>query len=241
VNYVDETLAALKKHREQHDAVVVSYSGGKDSLCVMEMCTRTFPKVEAFIMEFVPGLSGVDRICEFAKAKWGITVRRYLHWAAAQAMADGSYCDLHWKKNISKITLAHVYRQVRAETGIELIAVGAKRADPVWRKRALKLNMGKMGAVINPIEGWQKMHVLAYLKSRGLPVGVGVLRADNASNGTSGTCDLTVNSILWLHDTQPDDYKKLVAVFPYCEAVVWRRTFYGIGKTYTKESKPDGT
>lgn len=68
MNYVDETLAALKKYREQHDSVVVSYSGGKDSLCVMELCTRTFPKVEAFIMELVPGLSQSNKACEFAKA-----------------------------------------------------------------------------------------------------------------------------------------------------------------------------
>lgn len=156
-------------------------------------------------------------------------------------MADGAYCDLHWKKKISKITLAHVYRQVRAETGIELIAVGAKRADSVWRKRALKRNMGKMGAVINPIEGWQKMHVLAYLKSRGLPIGLGEAGTGSATNGTSGVRDLTVDGILYLHDTNPEDFKKVVAVFPYCEAVVWRRTFYGIGKTYTTEAKPDGT
>ena len=62
--------------------------------------------------------------------------------------------------------------------------------------------------------------VFAYLKNQKIPL--------PPSSGRAATgVDLSTPSILWLHDTYPADYEKLRAHFPYVQAVVERRRFYG--------------
>ena len=315
MQYIDETLADLTKARERLDSVIVSYSGGKDSLVVADLCLRTFKHVEFFFMEFVPGLSMSDEVVEDAKKRWGVTVRRYLHWSAINAIADSVYCD-GWKKQIKKATLTDIYTQVRRDTGLETIATGAKRADGIWRKRVMASSKST-GDVLWPIAGWQKAHILAYLHTRKIPVpdsegsnangvdlnaiadsvycdgwkkkikkatltdiytqvrrdtgleaiATGAKRADGiwrrrvmASSKSTGDVlwpiagwqkahilaylhtrkipvpdsegsnangvDLSVPSLLWLFDKHPDDFRRLLHVFPYAQAVVERRRFY---------------
>lgn len=221
MQYIDETLQELAEARKRYSSVIVSFSGGKDSIVVMDLCRRTFPKVEAFFMEFVPGLSMSDEIVRMAKDRWGITCRRYLHWVTVNCLAAGTYCDNHWRREIRKMTLADVYTQVRRDTGMSLIATGAKRADGIWRRRVMA-STKDTGAVVNPLAGWQKAHVLAYLKLNKIPV------PDSEGSNANGV-DLTVPSLLWLHDTRPDDFRAVSRVFPYVGAVVARRRFHGIG------------
>lgn len=221
MQYIEETLAELAKARERFDSVIVSYSGGKDSLAVMDMCVRTFKRVDAFMMEFVPGLSLTDAAIEYAEKRWSIRVRRMIHWVTVRAIAEGCFCDTNWKKMVAKMSLTDVYVQARLDTGLDLIATGAKRADGIWRRRVMNSSKN-LGNVICPIAGWQKAHVLAYLKLQGIPI------PKNEGSNANGV-DLSTPSLLWLHDNHPDDFKKLCEVFPYAEAVIWRRTFYGTG------------
>jgi hypothetical protein len=77
-------------------------------------------------------------------------------------------------------------------------------------------------AIRNPIAKWHKYDVLAYLKTQGIE--------PPPSSGKSATgVDLSVPSLLWLHDTFPEDFERLCRMFPYARAVVARRDFYGIG------------
>ena len=56
----ENTLAELQGRRLQSDACLVAFSGGKDSLVVMDMSLRSFSRVEAFFMYLVPGLESVE-------------------------------------------------------------------------------------------------------------------------------------------------------------------------------------
>ena len=58
---------------------------------------------------------------------------------------------------------------------------------------------------------------------RGIPVPAN-------TRGTASGTDLSIQSLLWLHDHWPADFARVCAYFPFAEAVVWRRTFYGIGE-----------
>jgi hypothetical protein len=76
-----------------------------------------------------------------------------------------------------------------------------------------------MRDVVTPIAGFQKVDVLQYLASRRIPV------PDSEGSNANGV-DLSTPSLLWLHDRHPRDFRRLCEVFPYAEAVVWRRRFY---------------
>lgn len=219
MQYIDETLAELAKARERFDSVIVSYSGGKDSLAVMDLCVRTFKRVEGFIMEYVPGLALTDVAIAYARDRWKVECRRYIHWDAVLAISQGVFCDSHWTHDIKKYGIADVYREVRKDTGLEMIATGQRRSDSISRARLMKFNRD---VVLHPLAAWPTTrHVEGYLIMRGIPIPKG----DKATMSGVG---LDPSSLCWLHDKHPGDFKKLLEVYPYAEAVIWRRKFYNI-------------
>jgi hypothetical protein len=115
--------------------------------------------------------------------------------------------------------LQSVYTAARKRSGIQLIATGAKDSDSAHRRRLLRWN--KDDALTFPVQTWHKHDVLAYLKAHNIPMPVG------SGRQTSGI-DLSTPEVLWLHDEYPDDYQKLVKYFPFVEAIVYRRQWYGV-------------
>ena len=213
---VQETLATLKEASARSDAVLVSYSDGKDSRVVMDLCVRSFSRVEAFFMYLVPGLECQALGLQEAERRWGVTIRHYPHPLAGKLLRAGVYCDpAH--DDLPEMKLHDVYGLAMADTGIEVIATGAKRSDNRWRRAFMKWT--ESAQVLQPIAGWSKPDVVGYLHVRGIPV-------PPSSEKSATGVDLSTVSLLWLHDTFPADFRKLCEVFPYAEAVVWRRRFY---------------
>jgi hypothetical protein len=72
--------------------------------------------------------------------------------------------------------------------------------------------------------------VYAYLKARNIPV-----PQESIDMGAKGAgVDLHPDSLLWIYDNHPDDFRKIERVYPYVRAAVYRREWYGIGKDYRK-------
>ena len=212
----------LEEASAKHNgAVLVSFSGGKDSLCVLDLCMRSFQRVEAFYMAFIPGLEVVERELDKARERYGIKIHTYLHWDAGEALKAGVFCNSHnslldlppWK-------LRDVYNSAMAETGITCVATGMKASD--GRARRQYFANTQYQDTVYPLKGWSKFDVLAFMQARKIE-----LPPSSGANYPSVGRD--VRSLLWLHDNYPRDFKRLCAVFPYAEAVVWRRTFYGVG------------
>ncbi|RZN30509.1 phosphoadenosine phosphosulfate reductase family protein [Bradyrhizobium sp. Leo121] len=220
MSIIDEALNDLSKARSISAKALVAYSGGKDSLVVTDLAVRSFESVEGFFMYLVPGLECVERQLEEGRKWFGIKIRLYPHWIAAKYVREGVYCnDWHGNNDLPEWKLNDIYALAMQEAKIPFILTGAKRADSGWRRRFMTTNYKE--AVRNPIAGWHKYDVLAYLRARHIP--------EPPSSGKSATgIDLSTPSLLWLHDTYPDDFKRLCEYFPFAEAVVWRRKFYGI-------------
>lgn len=215
----ESTLATLDARRQRADACMVAFSGGKDSLVVMDLCMRTFSRVQAFFMYLVPGLECVEIELEKARARWGIEIRQYPHWLVHRLIKNGVYCNSHWTNEaLPEWKLAEVYALALLDSEMPQLATGAKKADSGWRRRFMSTD--REDQVFYPIAQWHKYDVLAYLKARQIAL--------PPSSGHSATgIDLSAKSLLWLNDTFPDDFKRLCEVFPFAEAVVWRRAFYG--------------
>jgi hypothetical protein len=135
------------------------------------------------------------------------------------AIRYGVYCDVRQTES-EEWRINDVYAIAMKDAGVPFVFTGAKSADSGWRKRFMSTHY--VDSVKTPIKNWMKYDVLSYLKARKIPI-PGVSSGHNA-NGV----DLSVQSILMLHDNYPEDYKKLIKYFPYAEAVVWRRKFYGL-------------
>jgi phosphoadenosine phosphosulfate reductase len=62
------------------DSVIVSYSGGKDSAVVLDLCHRYFKTVHAFFMYQVSDLSFQEATLRRAEKKYGIEIYRVPHF-----------------------------------------------------------------------------------------------------------------------------------------------------------------
>ena len=213
-------MTILRDAASQSDAVAVAYSGGKDSIVVLDLCARTFQRVECFFMYLVPGLECVEAQLDLARSRFGVSIRQYPHWLVADLLRRGVYCPNTYKQDdLPDYKLRDIYTLARTDARAPVVATGAKRADSLWRRRSLPTTSGWTDLVY-PIVGWNKFDVLSYLGRKKLPV--------PPSSGSATGIDLSTPALLWLHDTFPRDFEKLCETFPYAESVVWRRKFYGV-------------
>lgn len=204
--------------------VIVSFSGGKDSIVVLELAKQYGKRVEAFQMELLPGLEVLAAPVREAEARYpGLKVRRFPHWLRGYFGREGVYC---FGKQAPVLNINDVYALMRHETGIDLVVTGAKKGDSL-RLRGSGVHKYKNPALLAaPIWEWRQLDVLAYMASRKLP------RPPNDGRASGGV-DMTAESVLFLHDRYPADYAKLHDFFTFVGAIERRRHWHGIGPDYS--------
>lgn len=218
---LETTIEALAAKAKESDSCLVAYSGGKDSLAVMDLCCRTFKRVVAFHMYFVPGLKVIEDRMDYARQRWGVEVLYYPHWVFLRCLRSGFYGNESADQSaVPEMKLHDIYTWVMADTGISVIANGARKADSLWRRRYFYLTRS-WGEMLYPLKEWMVSDVLAYLRLHNIPT------PDSEGRSNNGI-DLTTHSMLWLHDNYPEDFARLEQWFPYARAVVYRRKFHNI-------------
>lgn len=215
-----ESLALLEKAARTSPSVLVAYSGGKDSRVVLDLCKRVFSRVETMFLYFVPGLRYNAEQLAFAKDVWGVETRQYPSHVFYDSMRIGAYtASDQFLRKMPPWTMQDIYGLARREAGVRLIATGMKSTDSNSRRRWLAWQKDDE-ETIHPIAAWNKFDVLQYLKARGIPL-------PPASSGQTTGISTTRESLLWLYDTYPDDFDRLAQYFPFIEAVIWQRKWYG--------------
>ncbi len=219
------------------ESMLVGLSGGKDSLCTLDMVQRAGIRAEAFFMYFVKGLEVEERILDRVQRRLpDLTIHRVPHWTLFNAMRQGRLgapvADVgRWQK------LGDVERHVRALSGIDWVAYGMKASDGINRNFMLKKCHGldTSGRRAYPIWKWTKADVYSYIRARGWPV------SEVIGDGLQGGVGLHPKTLLWLRSHYPSDYRKILDVFPLAEAAVYRFE-HGIctdsrGRLYGEEKK----
>lgn len=228
---LQDTLKLMQELAGAHDFAVVSFSGGKDSLVVMDLACKVFKHVEAFHWFMVPGLRYIEEQMMAAKRRWGVDVVQIPHWDLINALREGVFCDAHDVLfEVEPMTLRDGYAYALETFGARLILNGMKECDGMQRKMffsRIERHIGTANGAVwecikSPIRKWHKRDVLDYLEANGIQP------PRTPSGVVSFGVGLTHQSLTWLHDEYPDDYKKLLKWFPYAEAVLKRREWYGI-------------
>lgn len=231
-------------------SMLVGLSGGKDSLCTLDMVQRAGIRAEAFFMYFVKGLEVEERILANVQRRLpDLVIHRVPHWTLSNALRQGRLgapvADVgRWQK------LGDVEAYVRAQTGIDWVAYGMKASDGINRNFMLKKIYGfdAVGRRAYPIWKWTKADVYSYIRARGWPV------PEVIGDGLQGGVGLHPKTLLWLRAHYPGDYRKILDVFPLAEAAVFRFE-HGIctdsrGRRYGEQKRrrtqqapgvPDGT
>lgn len=225
-----DTLHELEKLSQTHEAIIVSYSTGKDSMILMDLCSKKFKRVIALHMYFVKGLAYIEGGLDYARARWGCEVMQIPHWLYVQAIKTNQYCNYTNAESLADVNLSDLYKLAMQKTGARLVATGARKSDGLWRRRWMK-NIRKSAnydGVIFPLQDWLKLDISSYQKTHNIPM------PELSTTGRGDATGISCNneSILWLYDRHRDDFDRMKRVFPHIDAVVARRELYGIGNTY---------
>ena len=223
---VTNTLDQLELIRRSSESVLVSFSGGKDSLVLLNLSLQVFDKVECFFMYYVPGIEFVEKQIEFAEKKYQVKIHRIQHWAYSVAKKHGVYCSPLPDVEIWK--LADIYEKAREMSGIKPIVIGAKRDDGQWRRT----NSAMLGYddIYRPIYEWTTYDVIGFCKLRKIQI-------PKSENMKNTVVDLSTKFVLWAYENEPQAYEKLKEYFPFLDAMILREQWFNVsGKNTSKET-----
>ena len=222
-NVFGEANNWILEARKIHNSVIVCYSGGKDSLCVLDLVSKAgFEKIVCMTMHFLPGLKVIEKQLEYARNRYKVDIYQYQDPSLISWMSWADYNDENsWIKEHTKYYDTPIIPACREESGIQLIATGHKRTDAMGQGMANAKAANKDKDSVQPIINWNKFHVLSYMKANNIPV------PENDGRNSS-SMDLHPRNILWLHEKHPEDYETFKKVFPYVEAIVKRKKWYGL-------------
>jgi len=184
---VNEAIGVLRKAREMYKRVYVLFSGGKDSLAVLDLATQVFrPSEMRIVFTEVTGNSDKCNV-DYVYRVW---LRYY-----------GDYELLHLKRNEdffeymlragtpgpgARWCMSKFKQSLWRHLSPPIFIVGMKRSDSRRRKLIYRSFFVKndwlVGTVVLPILNWSTRDVLDYVRSRGLEVSPCYARYGHSGN-----------------------------------------------------------
>ena len=220
-----DSFLRLEKVAHHHPDIVVLFSAGKDSLVCLDMATKVFRKVVPVFLYLLPGLKVIEDRLKWAEDRYQIKVQQFPHWTVFMLLRDEIYRDYNknLSENIFAPTMQEMFMLIMHYMKSDYLIHGGKKSDSIWRRRFFNFEHDRLkGKILYPLMDWMKYDVLAYLRLHHIPI-------PDTSKGNATGVGLNTPSLCWLHDKYPDDFMRLLEWFPYAEAVIKRREYYGIG------------
>lgn len=212
---------SIKTQSKVTDSVIVGFSGGKDSIVCTDLCFRYFDNVKLFFMYLVPGLEFQEKTLRWYENKYNTEIIRIPHFECSEFLKYGSFTMADW--NVDVVGMNDVYEYLRQQTGIHWIAAGERCADSIVRNAMIK----KSGSIdykrgrFYPLAYWKKSEVLQYIKQKKL-----YLSPEQKKLGFSFR-SLAGSELAVIKEKYPQDYEKILKVYPFAGAGVERFEKYG--------------
>lgn len=217
-NPLNHTVSVLNFLKLQTDTVVLFYSGGKDSIVLLDLLYKSGFKIKLVYMYLVPDLEHVDKYLKWAKSKYNVELYYYQHWVITHYIRD-NYYRIHETNNITLLTLSDIVKAVKTDLKVDWIITGMKQADSLNRRLMLKpLFMSSIEFRTNmvyPLSIWKKNNCMQYIKQNKLPMPISY-----EINSNSSGFDLNKDVLMYLKHKYPKDLKKVFKVFPLAETLL---------------------
>ena len=213
---------------KSNGAILVALSGGKDSLATLDLCAQTFDRVEAMFWYFVDGLECVETHLFAVAKRYGVKVHKVPRSDVAGALSVGAYMPqwdgVHAKSPRLKQT--DIETACKRKAGLEWLAYGIRANDSIQRMAMLKATtaIDTTSKRIYPIADWTTAEVYAYLRAKKIPLPTKLGNRRMSDVGLNGPILSQVKRDF------PRDYAKILEVFPYAEALVFRHEQMRNGK-----------
>lgn len=197
--------------------LVIAYSGGKDSMAVMQLAVDHYGAdcCIGCIWYMVPGMDFTASISADATERWGVRMVEVPHFALSSWLRDGTFCDP--LPDTPRLTLKDLEQSVYRSTGAQWSCYGYRKHESLERNAMLTKDYPGGYSVrwrrMAPIADWSRRTTLAFLKYHNMPVPL-----EMAASGRASGHDIKPAAMYWLRRYWPADYRRLLAVLPYAHA-----------------------
>ena len=211
----------LKTMAKVTDEVIVAFSGGKESCVVIDLAFRYFKKVHPFFMYICPDLSFQERTLEWYEKKYQTKIIRLPHMDVSEFFHYGSFRISD--SSFPIVSINDIYQYIRLQTDTWWIAAGERIDDSIVRRAMMK----KSGSIdvkrgrFYPVSAWKKREIIDYIKFHNLYLG-----QDSRKLGFSFK-SLWGKELAMLKHYFPQDYEKILHLYPFAAAGVKRYEDYG--------------
>ena len=208
---------SIKTAQKVTNEVLVAFSGGKDSIVMLDLAVKFFRKVQPFSLYFVPGLLFQERLLSWYENHYHLSIIRLPHFMVSGWLRYGTFRP---KENLEVpiIGITDIYNYLRQKTGIYWIAAGEKIADSIPRRAMIKHSgtIDKDRGRFYPIAYWRNKEILEYIRIRKLLLGEDSKWFGFSFRGLSDK-ELAIIKREW-----PSDFKQIKTFFPFVEAATAR-------------------
>lgn len=213
-------LDQIKTQASITDSVLVSFSMGKDSIAVLDLCFKYFKTVQSFFMYMVPGLKFQEEALAKYEHHYHTKIIRVPHFETADFYRFGSFRDADY--SVPRVKIRQIYDYLRQKTGIYWIAGGEKINDSIVRRAMLKHSgsIDEQRLRFYPIMYWTDKEVKQYIKMNGL-----LYPKFNRELGFSFH-SLAGKELSAIKHIYPQDYERILKFFPEAAAGVLRYETY---------------
>jgi phosphoadenosine phosphosulfate reductase len=218
----------MQRFVDQHhpNGIIVGCSGGKDSVATMDVCRRFLPntKIVAYFMYIVKGLSFQEDYLSYLQRRYNIETIIRVPFAPYLAKWFRHGLFRHptaESRAVKNVKFRDIDAYVRKVSGLHWIANGERACESVQRNAMLRQCDGvseKRGRVF-PLTYWNDAMVWQYLRQRKVALApeygkMGLGRSFASLHGGS--------QLAAVKRWYPEDFEKIVRVFPLCRVVVER-------------------
>ena len=213
-----------KAVRERHDAVLLAFSRGKDSLaCWLRLREHGF-RVVPYNKHRVPGLEFVEESLRYYEGVFKTPIDRVQHPSFVRQVKNYLFqrpamCRTVWDADLPTLTDADIEDDLRRRHGPLPIAIGVRYADSLMRRTAIKKHgsLNPKNGNFYPVWDVSTKDVYAQIEAAGIK-----LPPDYAMFGR--TFDGVNFQFLGpLKERYPRDYERILEWFPLAEVEIARR------------------
>ena len=198
--------------------VIVPFSGGKDSLAVLELLHQNEFTIRPYFMYIVKGIGFQQRYLAMIERRYGFEILQVPHPQLFQDLKWGYYRTP--VPDMPKIQWNEIDAFVRSKLGLNLIICGGeKKMDSLQRRGMISstapdgyCSVRNRGYVISE---WSDHDVYSFINKANIP-----LPPDYAMFRGSWGGDVLPRKTLQIYRRYPEDYEKLKKVYPFIEAAV---------------------
>lgn len=187
---LDKAKKTISLIRQASDRAIVFYSGGKDSIMLLDLVAAQFDHVYVVFMYFVKGIPHCERYLNDAKARYkNVEIIQLPHFALSSIRKEGIYCNADPKQRIYK--LLDIDNVARHQTGCNVSFYGMKKSDSMNRRLMLKGyedNICNESQKAYPLADFTNKEVLSYIKIKRLPMPVSYEMGQSNALGFNKPC-----------------------------------------------------